>query len=142
MKYHDFNNVEVKGVFEAYNDAVRGALMALREIIFVTAEEYDEVGELEETLKWGNPSYLTYNPKSGTTIRLSQLCSNAEEYAMSVHCQSTLISEFKEVYPELKYDENRSVIFNIKETLPRKTVKHFIYLALSYHHRKKYDIGI
>ncbi|MGH1429012.1 MAG: DUF1801 domain-containing protein [Arenicella sp.] len=142
MNEYGFKDAAVEHVFRAYQRDIREALLMLRQAIFVIAAEHNEVGGLEETLKWDSPSYVTKRPQSGTTIRLAPLKSHSEEFAISVHCQSTLISDFKEVYPELRYDGNRSIIFNVNETIPLKTVEHFIYLALSYHYRKKHDIGI
>ena len=38
---------------------MRKKLLHLRQIILDTASETEGVNELEETLKWGEPSYLT-----------------------------------------------------------------------------------
>ncbi len=142
MKYRAFKNPEVESTFDSYPGKVREKLLYIRERIFQLAEESDEIGEIEETLKWENPSYLTYGPKSGTTIRLSELRSDGERYAVFVHCQTSLVSEFKEMYPKLTYDGNRSIIFDINHEMPLETIEHFIYLALTYHYRKKHGIGI
>jgi len=135
MKHRKFENPEVKNAFNAFPKEIRDKLLVLRGLIFQIAEGSDEIGEIEETLKWGNPSYLTHTPKSGTTIRLSRVrdC----KYAISVHCQTSLVSEFRDIYPELEFDGNRSVIFETGTKLPLETARHFISSALTYHHRKK-----
>jgi hypothetical protein len=69
---HPFSSDEVEAVFAQYPDQVRERLLALRDLIFDTASHTKGVGEIEETLKWGQPSYLTIKPKSGTTIRIDQ----------------------------------------------------------------------
>ena len=135
-----FKNNNVKTVFDAYPVTVKKKLLFIRQLIFDIASESDDIGELEETLKWHQPGYLTSKPRSGTTIRLDYI--ESSQYAIYVHCQTTLIAEFKEVYPELDYDGNRAIIFNSKNKLPLKAIKHFIYLALTYHHRKNLEIGI
>ena len=135
-----FKNESVKNSFNAYPPKIKKNLLFIRQLIFEIAAESTDIGELEETLKWGQPGYLTSKPKSGTTIRLGY--SEPSEYAIYVHCQTTLIAEFKEIYPELKYDGNRAILFDSKTKLPLKAVKHFIYLALTYHHRKNSGIGI
>ncbi len=142
MKYHEFKSKEVKNTFSTFPKNISEKLLFLRELIFRIAEEYDEIGEINETLKWDSPSYLTNQPKSGTTIRLSNIQACENKCAISVHCQTSLVSEFKEVYPELNYDDNRSIILDINKKLPIETIKHFIYLALTYHYRKKHGIGI
>jgi hypothetical protein len=142
MKYRDFKNMDIKKVFRDYPTDINERLLFLRELIFSIAEENSEIGEIEETLKWDNPSYLTTKPKSGTTIRLSGLQEQENNYAISVHCQTTLISEFKEVFPNLKYDGNRSIVLDICKKLPLEAIERFIYLALTYHYRRKLGIGI
>lgn len=141
-KYQRFHTPEVRDTYGAYPKKIRNKLLLLRELIFQIAEQSDEIGRIEETLKWESPSYLTYKPRSGTTIRLSGVGSYSDKYAISVHCQTSLVSEFKEIYPALEYDGNRSIIFDVNTDLPFEAAKHFIYSALTYHHRKKHDIGI
>jgi len=142
MKYRRFPNPEVKEIFSAYPEIVKDKLMFLRELIFQVAEENDEIGKIEETLKWGDPSYLTSAPKSGTTVRLSSVRAHDKKFAISIHCQTSLMSDFKEIYPELEYEGNRSIIFDVGTDFSKETVRHFIFLALTYHHRKKHGIGV
>jgi len=142
MKNTKFNNFEVEKTFNAYSNKIKKHLLSVRELIFEIAHKTNEVGNIEETLKWENPSYITNKPKTGTTIRLSNVRGSNSEYAISVHCQTTLIAEFKERYPELKYEGNRSIILNPNEKLPSYEIKEFIFLALTYHYRKKHGIGI
>ena len=54
-----FENPAVAAVFAAYPPTIRPKLMALREAIFRTAPATEGVGELEETLRWGEPAYVT-----------------------------------------------------------------------------------
>ncbi len=137
MKHRKFEDPKVENTFNAYPKKIRDKLLVLRDLIFLVAEESDEIGDIEETLKWGNPSYLTHTPKSGTTIRLSEVRADDGKYAISVHCQTSLVSEFRDMYPELEFDGNRSIVFGATTKLPRETTKHFISLALTYHHRKR-----
>jgi len=129
-----FSDPEIKLIFDAYSDAVREKLLDIRELIFQISEQNDEIGLIDETLKWGQPSYLTYQPKSGTTLRLS---GSEHHYILSVHCQTTLISDFRAIYPDVEYDGNRSMLFDVESKMPKGLLKHFIVCALSYHHRKK-----
>lgn len=142
MKNRKFQNPAVKKAYDNYPGKVTDKLLVLRELIFRIAEESDEIGQIEETLKWDNASYLTHAPKSGTTIRLSTIRADDDKYAMSVHCQTSLISDFREIYPELAYDGNRSLLFGVNAELPLATVEHFISSALTYHYRKRHGIGI
>ena len=79
-------------------------MLALRRLIFDTARTTKGVGALQETLKWGQPSYLTPQTNSGSTIRIDQVKSAAGQYAVYFHCQTDLVETFRELYPtQLRY---------------------------------------
>src|SRR5262245_1927273 len=78
-------------LFEAYPATVRARLLALRRLIFATAKATNGVGALEETLKWGQPSYLTVETGSGSTIRIDQMKPAADQVAIYFHCQTNLV---------------------------------------------------
>ncbi len=133
-----FENPDVAGVFDAYPADLKSRLLRLRQLIFETAAEMDRVGPLEETLKWGQPSYLTATSKSGTTIRIDQIGSETGQYGLFVHCQTTLIPTFRDFYPEeLSYDGKRAILFDVNEDPPVEPLRHCIALALTYHLDKK-----
>lgn len=133
-----FANPAVGTVFSAYPKLLRSKLLALRGLIIETASATPGVGELEETLKWGQPSYLTTKSKSGSTIRIDQVKSGANQYAMYVHCQTDLVASFRELYPkELTYGGNRSIIFDTDDEIPEPALRHCIGLALTYHLNKR-----
>lgn len=132
----NFPHLDINRVFEQYHPNTRLALLSIRQWIFEIASNSEEIGQIEECLKWGEPSYVTASPKSGTTLRLSQLKSSELTYGLFVHCQTSLIEEFRVAYPNLKYDKNRGVLFDSCELIQTDIIKQFIYLALSYHCRK------
>ena len=128
----------VDAVFSAYPKPVKAKLLALRRLIFDTAKATAGVGALEETLKWGQPSYLTPKTKSGSTIRIDRLKSSANQYAVYFHCQSNLVETFRELYPtELSYEGNRSIILNADDAIPEAELRHCVALALTYHLKKR-----
>ena len=69
-----FENPAVEAIFAAYPAKIRPKLMALREAIFSTAAATEGVGELEETLRWGEPAYVTTKTGSGSPIRIAETC--------------------------------------------------------------------
>src|SRR5690348_13499501 len=73
---------DVDAVFAAYPPALRKKLKSLRRLILETAKKTAGVGPLEETLKWGQPSYLPVRSGSGTTVRIDQVKGQAHRYAM------------------------------------------------------------
>jgi hypothetical protein len=130
-------NPEVLRMIETYPDELRSALLELRSIIFETAEQNDNVGVLEETLKWGQPSYLTVRPKSGTTIRIDQDKSDSGDYAFYVNCQSSLVSEWRALFPHLTFGGDRSVHFRLDGPRPKEEISQMITMALTYHVGKR-----
>ncbi|MEM1315687.1 MAG: DUF1801 domain-containing protein, partial [Pseudomonadota bacterium] len=59
----------VAAAFQAMPEALRPRLAELRALVLETAEA-EGAGPLAETLKWGEPAYLTEATKSGGTLRL------------------------------------------------------------------------
>jgi hypothetical protein len=128
---------EVAAVFDAYSAELRLALMQLRALVFETAAEVPEAGPVEETLRWGQLSYLTLRSKSGTTIRFDADDSYGGSFALYVNCQTSLVDEWRERYPEMTYGGTRSVHFKLGNELPREQLRHMVAMALTYHSRKK-----
>lgn len=137
MTHTIFQNPDVSHVFDRYTPGIHQQLMALRDLIFEVASEHDEIGELEETLKWGQPSYLTPQTRSGATVRVDQVRGQPTQYAMYVSCQTTLVETFRKRFPDFTYEGNRAIIFDVTERVPQDDIKECILMALTYHLRKK-----
>ena len=138
VKSAGFPDSAVGAVFGAYPKPLKAKLLALRRLIFDTAKTTKGVGELEETLKWGQPSYLTTETKSGSTIRIDRVKSSANQYAVYFHCQTDLVATFRELYPnELRYSGNRAVILAADDDIPEAVLRHCLGLALTYHLNKR-----
>lgn len=127
------HNPAVADVFKQYPSEMRKKLLFLRTLIFETASELN-VGEVEETLKWGEPSYIT---KQGSTIRMDWKPRAPEHYALYFNCKTTLVETFEALYGNLFcYEGNRAIIFTRLELIPVKQLKHCIGLSLQYHRLK------
>ena len=124
-------------LFDAYPAPVKSRLLALRRLIFETARATKGVGALEETLKWGQPSYLTPETGSGSTIRIDQVKPATDQVAVYFHCQTNLVETFRELYPELSYSGNRAILLDVAGKLPEPALRHCVGLALTYHLNKK-----
>jgi hypothetical protein len=131
-------NAEVAAVFASYPKDIKAKLMVLRQLIFDVASRTDGVGKIEETLKWGQPSYLTTQSRSGSLIRIDQIKSQVGKYAMYFHCQTTLVDTFKEMYRDVfEFEGNRSILFSVKDKLPAEALRQCISMALTYHLNKR-----
>ena len=132
-----FSEPAVAAAFDAYPQPLKVKLLALRRLIFDTADTVEGVGPLEESLKWGQPSYLTSETKSGSTIRIDRVKPATDQYAVYFHCQTNLVETFRELYPALSYSGNRAILFKVADKLPEAALRHCVALALTYHLSKR-----
>ena len=132
-----FADPEVEAKFDSYPPAPRKRLLALRELVFRTAEAIDGIGEIEESLKWGEPAYTTRN-NAGSTVRIDWKSKTPNQYAMYFHCQTNLIESFRTMFPnDFRFEGNRALIFELSERVPRDALAVCIAASLTYHLKKR-----
>lgn len=132
----------VARVFQSYPPAVREKLLFLRALILRTASSIEEVGELEETLKWNEPSYLTPVSKSGSTIRIDKKKRDDAKVALYFKCTANLVPAMRDKFPtRFHFEENRAILFNLGDEIPVEETRRCIALALTYHLNKKLEPG-
>lgn len=126
---------DVSATFDAYEPAVRSELLALRELILATAAETEGVGTIEETLKWGQPSYLTVAPRTGSTIRVAPTSAKSDhDYAMFFICHTDLVERFRSLFGDVfTYDGDRALLFSVGDALPENELRECVAMALTYH---------
>lgn len=130
----------VRDKFRSYPDHVRIKLEFLRELILDVASNTEGVGRIEETLKWGEPSFLTSESGSGTTIRIDWKPRSPDQYAMYFNCKTTLIDSYRSLFPlELTYDGNRAIVFGVNEKIPENELRLCVGMALRYHLDKTHN---
>lgn len=132
---------EVESVFNNYPKEIKPKIEALQQLIIETANETEGVEFLEETLKWGEPSYLT---KIGSTIRIDWKAKTPDQYAMYFKCTSKLVPSFQQKFGDLfQYEKTRAIVFEVDAELPKKELKQCIKAALTYHKVKHLEnLGI
>lgn len=122
-------DANVKQKFTAYPDNIALLLHDIRNLIFEVATQ-DGITEIEETLKWGEPSYIA---KSGSTIRFDYKDKAPKQFCIYFNCKTKLIDTFKELYGDtFVYQGNRALVFKLNQTLPSKELAHCLSLALRY----------
>ncbi|MDP8105145.1 DUF1801 domain-containing protein [Pasteurella atlantica] len=124
-------NPEFETKLESYPNFVRDKMKDLRELVIETAEEVPEITDLEEALKWGEPSFLT---KTGSTLRMDWKEKTPNQYQMYFKCTSRLVETFKLVFGKLfEYENNRAIIFQLDQEIPVVQLKKCIKATLMYH---------
>lgn len=135
---HIQSSPEVEKVFHNYPDWVRMKLFSLRQLIFEVAMEIEGLEKIEETLKWGEPSYLV---KKGSTIRIDWKEKKPDQYAIYFKCTSKLVPTFKTVYPnKFHFEGNRAIVFKMIDKLPVTELKKCIKAGLTYHEVKQFPL--
>jgi Domain of unknown function (DU1801) len=138
MKFQPFQDLGVAAIFDNSPKKVRKKLMLLRQLIFNTAKSIKEVGELEETLKWNQPSYLTTKSKSGSMIRIDKIKNQPDKYAIYFLCQTTLVDSFREIFGEkFIYEGTRALHLDANDEMQFDDLKQCISMALTYRLEKK-----
>ena len=124
----------VSAAFEACPPAIRARLLTVRRLIFETAAATEGVGPLTETLRWGQPAYLTAATGSGSTIRLGWPRAAPERCAVYFHCGTTLVATFRALFSnELAFEGNRAILLGASDPLPESPLAACLAIALTYH---------
>ena len=122
---------EVNAVFANYPDCVRDKMQRLRQLVIETAEETKEVTALEETLKWGEPAFVT---KNGSTFRMDRKEKTPDQYALYFQCTSRLVDTFRLVFDhKFQYEGKRAIAFQLNQKIPESELKQCIKASLIYH---------
>lgn len=128
----------VQQVIAHYPANASAVFCMIREQLFSVAAESLLIGPLEETLKWGEPAYLTAISRSGTTIRLCWKSTLPDKIGMYVNCRSRLVDQYRALFADVfHYQGNRGLLLDITDPLPVNELAICINMALRYHLDKK-----
>jgi hypothetical protein len=128
---------DVAGALSVFPEHVRARLLEVRDLVFETGANIEGVGPLTETLKWGEPAYLTEATRSGSTIRLGWFRSSERECAVLFNCRTTLVDDFHERFPGVfACERNRAILLDAREPLPKAPLSTCVGMALTYHRRR------
>ncbi|HHF3227209.1 TPA: DUF1801 domain-containing protein [Vibrio alginolyticus] len=126
-------NHAVKARFDEYPKHVRIRIEELRNIVLTIASEL-KLGEVEESLKWGEPSYSV---KTGSPVRMDWKQKTPSRYYLFFNCQTKLVDTFHELYSDsLEFQGDRAIILSLSAPLPEASIKTCLELALTYQKRK------
>lgn len=129
-----FRDPAVARKFASYPPAARRKLLELRALILATAAATKGVGELHETLKWGEPAYLTEDSGSGSMVRIDWKARAPGQVAMYFLCQTTLVDTFRTLFPEdFRFEGNRALLFALDERVRKRSLAYCIAASLTYH---------
>ena len=138
MTNKEIQNTDIQNKFAHYPDQVKPSLDAIRQLIYSLVDEL-QLGEIEESLKWGEPSFKV---KSGSPIRMDWKAATPDNYYLFFNCQTKLVDTFRELYSEvLEFQGNRAIVLSLNhhqqpnlasQNRISSAVKHCLQLALTY----------
>lgn len=120
-----------------YPDAVVNQILALRALVLEVASATEGVGKLSEELKWGQPSFLTRESGSGTTVRMDRV-RGTDDVAVFTNCQTPLVNDFRDEHGDrFRYDGERAIVVSSEQALPEPELREHVRAALTYHLAKR-----
>ena len=128
----------VRAAYDRLSPAQRKLALRFRELVFITAANTPGTGKIEETLRWQQPSYITAETGSGSTIRIDGVKGSQSAVAIFFHCQSGLVANFRDLYGEkFTYGGLRCLVFEKDKEVDETALRHCLALALTHHSRKR-----
>ena len=129
---------DVQAAFDAFPPEVRHRLAEIRAMIFEIAAADPCIGTITETLKWGEPAYLTEATGSGSTIRLGWPRRAPGRAAVYFICRTTLVDEVRERFgDDFQYEGSRAVLLPVNGSIAHAPLETMLSRALTYHLRPR-----
>lgn len=130
---HEFPSQDVENAFMAFPDPVRSGLVTLRGLILDVAAGLPQVGQVEECLKGGRPTYLVPDNRAATMLQLGM----AESGQFALFGPSRVVSVFRtEHEDDFRFDGNQAIVFTSENEIRPEALSGLIDHALTYHLRK------
>lgn len=121
--------LNIQDTFNRYPEHIQRLLLPIRALIFDIAD-VQNLGDVEETLKWGEPSYLV---KSGSTVRMDWKPKFPDQYFIFFNCNTKLVDTFRELHSDvLEFQGNRAIVLNVNSPLPTSVIRQCLELSLNY----------
>lgn len=124
----------IRSKIESYPEEAKTYANKILSLIYETAKQ-DGIDKIEESLKWGEPSFKT---PFGSPVRMDWKTKTPENFYIFFNCNTALIETFREIYgSKLQFEGNRAIVLKLSEEIPKRILQHCISLAFRYHKIKK-----
>lgn len=126
--------IDLQNVLNAWPKDAQTHFHELREIVHDTATANPLVGPLHETLKWGEPSFLTDKSRSGTTLRICWKAKTPDEIGLFVICRTDMLEQVRALFPDaFRYEGTRAAYLPLSQPIPVDAVSYLVSRAQTYH---------
>ena len=106
--------------------------------IFHDVAEQAKVGTLDETLKWGQPSWRPSKSRTGSTLRIDWNPKFPDRLSFFVDCKTDLAARMQTLYPDLpENDGQRHLAITLSAPLPEQAITHLADMTFTYHRAKR-----
>ena len=123
-------------ILSNWPQAAQTHFCTLRDIVH-DAAKVAKIGDLTETLKWGEPAWLPATSGIGSTLRASWSPKRPVTLDLFLSCNSTLPETMRSLYPTtFEFDGKRSILLPLDFPLPTDALHHCAHLTLTYHRTK------
>ena len=128
-----FCDQQVSTFFDLLDAESRRSLMEIRSLIFAEAASLPDPADVEESLKWGEPSYRLAGRNRGKAVRINRHKSGMGKIALFFHCRTGLVEQFREQLGDsVAFEGNRAVVLQGGPLLDTGIVRHLVHQAFSY----------
>lgn len=118
--------IDITKIYSNYSQNERDKIQEIVTLIELVAKELNT--EVTPSLKWNQ---LSFSSKQGTPIRVDRFSENI--IGIFVHCQTTLVEEWKEIFGEtMNFSKTRAILLDLNAPLPQEELKICIQMALNY----------
>lgn len=123
---------DVQAVYDACPPPVRHGLHQLRGLILAQADLMPQIGPVTESLRWGQPAFLTLDSGAACSLRIGPV--KGQGFGLFVHCQTGLIAAFAAgAGVGLRFGGTRAVLFDPSDRIDPAQISVLIGQALGYH---------
>lgn len=123
-------NLQVYDYIKSKPDKPCERLIKLRTLMIKVAEQYDDITSLNESFKWGEPSYQS---DIGSLVRIDYKAKTPDKYYIYFICNTRLVETFREIYGDvLQLEGNRAIVLEVDKAFDETIIKHCLSLALRY----------
>lgn len=121
----------------SWPDPAQKAAWACRTLFHEIAKKND-LGPLDESLKWGQPAWRPRRPRTGSTLRMTWSATSTDTLAFFVDCKTDLAARMRDVYPDLtRNDGRRQLGVDLTAPLPEQAIAHLAQMTFTYHRTKR-----
>jgi len=100
---------QINTVLSGYPDAQRVRLEQLRNLVHAVADNVSDITGIEESLKWGQPSFAAKPKGMSSPVRIDKKDEGVSVYFI---CTTDLVERFRDIYPDnFNYIGNREIHF-------------------------------